>query len=138
MRRVSPSNVSDIWAVLTIAAFPIVMAAATRFGASFAMSFFLGMLGSIAVLVVDGVTEPRLWMFETKWREKFESTDFSFRLAVISGAVLLILETSLFVVFFLDGSLDRSMFSLILGRQCQHPVSGFQDICRLFSIPPIR
>ncbi len=84
------------------------------------------------MLVVDAFVERRLWMFERPWRERFESPDFYFRLALVTGAVLLILETSLFVFFFIDGTFDRSLVRTIYLRQCSlGRVTG--EVCQLLS-----
>lgn len=132
-RREPVRNTSDFWAFLTICAFPLGMIIADGFGVGAFGSLAWGAIGSFAVLVVNIITETRLWMFDPNWRARFEHPDFSFRIAVITGAVLLILQTSLVVLVATDGMLDKGLMNLIMRRQCAQPAPGFQQFCEIFS-----
>ena len=97
---------ADFWAFVTIFAFPVgmILAYANGVGAYGALAW--GGIGSLAALIVNVITETRLWMFDPDWRARFEHPDFSFRIAVITGVVLLIMQTLLIVLVATDGSLD--------------------------------
>ncbi len=120
---------ADYWAVATIVALPVTMFAASRVGVSSVSAFFVGMLGSLAVLVLNACMEGRLWMFSSAWRGRFESPDFSFRLAVVSGVLFLMLETSLLFIFFTSPSLDRSLMQMVFARHCAYPRGDYMQIC---------
>lgn len=122
-------SMSDTWAFLTIVAFPVAMLLSSNFGATPIVSFLCGMGGSVAMLIANVIVDRKLWMFEPKWRARFEQPDFAFRLALISGAILLILETALVVMFFTDGRLDHSLVNLVFSRQCHPPQEGFEQFC---------
>lgn len=121
---------ADFWAFLTIAAFPFAMLIASSYGATPLNAFLYGMYGSLAILVANFVTCGKLWMFAPHWQRRFDHPEFSYRLAVISGAILLLLETALIVFLFTDSSLDKSLLSMIVNRQCYLPDASLTDFCR--------
>lgn len=114
---------------MTIAAFPVGMLCAMSVGASTVGVFLWGMLSTIAVLTANAVCENRLWMFSPEWKARFDHPEFSFRLAVVSGALLLVLQTSVLVMLFADGGFDRGMLRLVFQRQCLTPHYGFDEFC---------
>jgi hypothetical protein len=120
----------DFWAFTTILIFPIAMLGALSFGLSSMDAFGLGVFASLAALVANGAVEKRLWMFHPKWQDRFEAPDFSFRLAVVTGAILLIVQSSLLVFIFTEPSFDRSMLRLVFDRQCSDPQYGFGEFCK--------
>ncbi|PIP60924.1 hypothetical protein COX00_00570 [Candidatus Uhrbacteria bacterium CG22_combo_CG10-13_8_21_14_all_47_17] len=129
-RKQDPGHEPDFWAFLTIAAFPIAMLIASTFGATPISSFLFGMYGTFAILVANAITEGRLWMFAPHWRARFEHPEFSFRLAVVSGAILLLLETVLIVLLFTGGGFDRTLLQLVFGRQCHIPTQALSGFCQ--------
>ncbi len=88
------------WLVATIIAFPFVMSVASLGGYGPLLSFIAGAVGSLLVLLLNLILEPHPWMFDSHWKHRFEDPEFSFRLAVVAGAMLLMVETTL-IVFFL-------------------------------------
>lgn len=121
---------ADFWAFLTIAAFPFAMLVASSYGATPFGAFLYGMYGSLAILVANFVTCGKLWMFAPHWQRRFDHPEFSYRLAIISGAILLLLETALIVFLFTDASMDRTLLSLIVDRQCYLPDDSLLEFCR--------
>lgn len=83
----------------------------------------------MGILVANRIAEQELWFFDPKWRERFEHPDVSFRLAVVTGALLLIVETTMLVLFFTDGGMDHALVSLVFARQCQNPTGVFEQFC---------
>ncbi len=120
---------SNFWAFLTILAFPVGMLVASAFSFSPFQAFVIGAVASFTILIANVMAETRLWMFDKKWRERFEHPEFSFRLAVVTGTILLILETVVLILFFTDGSMDGSLLRMVLSRQCQSPRDGFEQVC---------
>ena len=121
---------ADFWAFLTIFAFPFAMLVASSYGATAFSSFVYGAYGSLGILVANYVTCGKLWMFTAHWHRRFDHPDFSYRLAVISGAILLILETAFIVFLFTDRSMDRVLLSIVVDRQCQTTDSTIIPFCQ--------
>jgi hypothetical protein len=115
--------------VATLGSFPIAMMLASYYGASILAAFFLGLGASLLAIAANAVLEKRLWMFESQWNRVFEHPEFSFRLALLSGVLLMIIETGLLIFFFTSSSLDRSLVGLVYNRQCQSPTAEFKTFC---------
>ncbi len=120
---------ANYWAFATIIALPVVMFMASAIGVSSLGSFFAGMIGSLFVLCLNASLEQKLWMFTTHWKARFESHDFSFRLAIASGVIFLLMETALMFTFFTSAGLDRSLLRLVFNRQCHDPSGDFVEMC---------
>ncbi len=129
MARENKKYFPNFWAFLTISAFPVGMLCAMSLHASTIAVFLWGMFSTIAVLTANAVCEQRLWMFAPEWKSRFDHPEFSFRLAVVSGALLLILQTSVLVMVFADGGFDRGMLRLVFQRECTTPHYGFENFC---------
>lgn len=125
-------NTSDFWAFLTIMAFPIAVLATTAMGVPHLQAFFWGMLSSVAALFANSMVERRLWMFDPKWKEKFERPDFSFRLAVTTGAILLLLESAALVMLF-SGNVERNLMGIVFERSCRHADTQQVELCSVLS-----
>lgn len=110
---------ADFWAFTTIAAFPVGILIASSLGVSPFGAFLFGAYASFAALVANAISDGYLWMFAPHWKERFEAPDFSFKLAVISGAILLLVESVLLVMIFSDGGVDRTLLQLVYSRQCR-------------------
>lgn len=130
-RSVSPpKRASDFWAFLTIMAFPIALLTTSWFGVSQVEAFVWGMIASIAALTTNAMMEGRLWMFDPKWQSRFEHPEFSFRLAVVTGAILLLLESAVMVMLF-SGNVDRNLMGIVFERQCRKPQPHQVEFCRM-------
>ncbi|MFA6429056.1 MAG: hypothetical protein WCV84_00990 [Patescibacteria group bacterium] len=124
----APST-AKFWATATIGAFPVAMILSSWYGASILGAFFTGLFASFITILLNALIERRLWMFETRWRLIFEHPEFSFRLALVSGIFLLILETGLLIFFFTSPSLDKALINLVFNRRCQQPQAGYVNLC---------
>jgi hypothetical protein len=129
LNRPFASKFANFWAFMTVSAFPLGMLCAMSIQASTITVFAWGVLATLAVLTANALCEGQLWMFAPEWRARFEHPEFSFRLAVVSGAILLILQTTVLVMLFADGGLDRGMLRLVFERQCSAPKYGFNEFC---------
>jgi len=128
-----PSYVHDspnFWACVTILIFPVAMLGALSLGYSSASAFLLGMYSTIAALVANVVVEKHLWMFHPRWQAILENPEFSYKLAIVTGAILLVLQTTLLVFIFTEPSFDRSVLRLVFDRQCSEGYYGFYDFCQ--------
>lgn len=126
IQRTLTRAAADFWAFTTILAFPIAMLASAGLGATPISAFLFGALGSLAALTANAVTEGQLWMFAPHWQTRFEHPEFSFKLAVVSGAILLLVETVFIVMLFTGAGLDRSMLNFVFQRQCQGPAAPIE------------
>ncbi len=125
-----PKKASDFWAFLTVMAFPIAVLTTTALGFNHIEAFFWGMASSIAALFTNAMMEQRLWMFDPKWQVRFEQPDFSFRLAIVAGAVLLLLESAVLVLLF-SGNVERNLMGIVFERQCRHPQPHQVEFCKM-------
>lgn len=110
-------------------AFPIAILTTSSLGFTNFQAFLWGMLSSIAALVANAVVEGHLWMFDPKWKAKFDQPDFSFRLAVTTGAVLLLLESAVLVMLF-SGNVERNLMGIVFERTCRQPEPHQIEFCR--------
>ncbi|MEI7512421.1 MAG: hypothetical protein WCK01_03105 [Candidatus Uhrbacteria bacterium] len=120
----------DFWALTTVIAFPVAMLAAGSFGFGPVGSFVWGMAASCAALLANTITESRVWMFEQKWAERFDRPDFAFRLAIVTGSVLLLLESAVLVMLF-TGSAERNMIGIVFERHCQPAQPEYIEFCAM-------
>lgn len=121
---------ASFWAVMTVMAFPVGILAAGSANASPWQSFATGAAACFAVLFANAAADRRLWMFHPDWKAKFDHPEFSYRLAIFSGAMLLIVQT-IFLVFVLFGATgNRSMLKLVFDRECMTPRYGFEAFCQ--------
>lgn len=120
----------DFWAFTTVIAFPVAMLAAGSLGFGSIGSFAWGMAASCAALLANTIAEERLWMFDEKWSERFDRPDFAFRLAIVTGAVLLILESAVLVMLFTGGA-ERNMIGLVFDRHCNPPHPEYAEFCSM-------
>ena len=126
----------NFWALITILSLPVAMFLASHFfQVSYVRAFFVGVLASIVVLCVNVFLEGRLWFYHPDWIARLEAPDFSFRLAVVSGVIFLMMETALIFLFFTSPTLDRSLVGLVFGRQCAQPKGDFVQICGALNAP---
>ncbi len=123
------NGTADFWAFMTIIAFPLAILVTAGMGFSQLGSFVWGMLASIAVLFANSITEGRLWMFDPKWKARFDQPDFSFRLAVTTGAILLLLESAVLVMLF-SGNVERNLMGIVFERTCRDPEPHEVEFCR--------
>ncbi|MFO0765152.1 MAG: hypothetical protein U0487_03885 [Patescibacteria group bacterium] len=121
---------ATFWAILTVIAFPIGMLAAGAANASSLTAFLAGMLSCFAVLFANAAADGRLWMFHPAWKARFDHPEFSYRLAIFCGALLLIVQT-IFLVFVLFGATgNRAMLKLVFERECMAPRYGIESFCQ--------
>lgn len=102
------------WMIATLVAFPAGLSLATVAGLGSVLSFIVGALGSLLVLLLNILLEHEFWMFDAHWRFRFEDPDFSHRLLVVSGALLLMIQTSFLVFFVLDRPFAENVFRILL------------------------
>lgn len=115
-QHVSRSHVHahHYWMVTTLAAFPVCLALANFAGFGPVLAFIAGAIGSLLVLFLNILLEHEFWMLESHWRIRFQDPDFSHRLLVVSGALLLMVQTSFLIFFLLDQSFATRIFQILV------------------------
>ncbi len=102
------------WMISTLAAFPIALAVVSYLGLGPTLAFLAGAVGSLLVLFLNILLEREFWMLEAHWKTRFEDPDFSHRLLVVSGALLLMVQTSFLIFFLLDQPFANKFFQLLI------------------------
>lgn len=102
------------WMIATLAAFPIGLSLISYLGLGPTISFLAGAVGSLLVLFLNILLEREFWMLEAHWKARFEDPDFSHRLLVVSGALLLMVQTSFLVFFLLDQPFASKVVKLLV------------------------
>ncbi len=105
------------WMIATLAAFPVIMTLTSFFGFGPAVSFLAGAVGSLLVLLLNILLEHEFWMLNSHWKFRFEDPDFSHRLLVVSGALLLMVETSFMIFFLIDQPFAAHIVRLLFVAQ---------------------
>ena len=119
------------WAVASIITLPLALLVFPGLGVSAAVAFLLGIAATLLVLLCNVALEGSLWMHHNGWHTTFDDPQAAHRLAVVSGAILLIVESAVIVYVLISPGVDEALLSLLLQRQCAQPTSMlFLDLCQ--------
>lgn len=118
------------WAFASLSTLPLALLVFTAIGLTAFSSFALGLLATLLVLTLNVFIEGSLWISREHWREVFESPEASLRLAMIAGALLLIVESAAMFYLVASPGSDELLLKLIEQRQCINPQGIFIDVCR--------
>lgn len=109
---------------LALMVFPIL-------GVPILFSFVLGAAATILVLILNTAVEGSLWMSHDGWDAVFSDPEAAKRLALLSGVLLLIIESAVIAYVLVSPGVDEALFSLVVQRQCQAPTTPFfVEFCR--------
>ncbi len=123
------------WAIITLVAFPSGWIVASWLGYEPVMAFAVGGMTMLAMLVANHLAEDDLWIRHPLWKERFEHEDVPFRLAVITGSILLMIETALIALVLTDGGMDASLLKMIAARQCPTSDHSYVAFCQKERLP---
>lgn len=132
--RIAHTSHATFWSMATLIAFPAVLLSLTSSGYSAAAAFGYGLLASLGVVAANAIIERRLWMFDPIWRERFEHPDFGHRVAVMCGALLLVLESAFLIFILTNPALDRLLLTVVERRQCASAERQASDVCLVLSM----
>lgn len=90
-----------VWASLTLAAYLVTFILAIMLGAPGPMPFAYGGLAMLAILATEACLRGRLWMFEPAFAKAFGHPQVAHRLTYFSIGILLLLQTTIIIGFFL-------------------------------------
>ena len=133
----SPSRgQTRFWAFASLITLPLSLIVFAAIGLTALSAFALGILATLLVLTLNVFIEGSLWISRDQWREMFENPEASLRLAMIAGALLIIVESAaVFYIVASPGS-DELLLKLIQQRQCVDPQGVFIDVCRVLTGQP--
>ena len=108
----------EVWAVLTIAAFPIVLLSTDALGVRGLWTFLIALLATAGVVLIEALVRGKIWAFESGFVEHIGHPETPIRLVVFIAACLLILETTFLFILSVDRRYDAGLLSWIKHRQC--------------------
>lgn len=117
------SSSASVWAVISILSFPTVALSLAALGWNSFAAFLLACLATISILILEAFTRGKVWIFDDKFRHIFDHKDTPFRILVVVGGVLLILETALIIETFRNPAFDGFMLNIMAKKQCASPTS---------------
>lgn len=128
------SGADFVWAAVTIVSLPISALSISSLGIHPALSFLLGALITFLVFVVEVITRGKSWIFSDRFHEIFGHQETAFRILVVIGGALLILQTAFVIQLLISPQMDTVLFNLILQKQCQKQQGPLTDlICPAFT-----
>ncbi|MEO5927329.1 MAG: hypothetical protein ABIO72_01370 [Patescibacteria group bacterium] len=127
----------EIWAVLTIITFPIVLIASGVLGVGQWWSIIFAILATFSVLVLETIVRGRLWPFEKGFVDSIGHPETPFRIMVFLGATLLVLETVAILGAVTDPRFDEGLLSLVIRKECgiRHFSRSSDLMCRFLTQP---
>lgn len=126
----------NIWAFLSIIAFPIVLLSMDVLGVSGLWPFIMAMGATLLILVLEAIVRGRIWPFEPGFAEHLGHPDLPMRLAIFMAATLFLLQTAFFIAVSVDPRFDESIMAFVLRRQCVSSYASTHPACRRTSLPP--
>lgn len=115
------SSSASVWAVISILSFPTVALSLAGMGWNSFLAFLLACLTTVSILILEAFTRGKVWIFDDKFRHIFDHEDTPFRIIVVVGGILLILETILIVETFRNPALDGFILNILAKKQCASP-----------------
>ncbi|MFA6447361.1 MAG: hypothetical protein WCW31_03860 [Patescibacteria group bacterium] len=122
-----------VWAVVTIFSLPILALSFTALGIDALLSFILACAGTFLIIVLEAIVRGQVWFFNDEYRHIFEHKDTAFRILIVAGGILLVLQTFLIVELLRNPEMDRLALRMIVNKQCNDPKTPeFKAICPFF------
>ncbi|MFZ6015065.1 MAG: hypothetical protein ACOYUZ_01785 [Patescibacteria group bacterium] len=144
MRKKSPPKTSEainsldqnsdmIWAAITIISLPVSALSFTALGIHPAVSFILGACVTFVIIIIEALTRGKIWIFQGAFKEIFGHQETAFRILVVAGGLLLILQTFLIIEILSDPKMDYMMLNIIAKKQCDSDNAPLAEIiCPIF------
>ncbi len=127
------SGADFVWAAITVVSLPIAALSISALGIHPALSFLLGALITFLIFVVEVIIRGKSWIFSDKFHEIFGHHETAFRILVVIGGALLILQTAFVLQLLVSPQMDTIMLNLILQKQCQNQQGPLSElICPSF------
>lgn len=121
------------WAITSLLALPASLIYFSYQGVTAFTSFFLGILATLLVLLLNVIMERRLWMFQAHWHEAFSRPDASLRLVILAGALLLIVESLAIMYLLVSPAADEALLQMVREHRCLVPSPQYAEFCELLT-----
>lgn len=121
------------WAIASLLALPASLIYFSSQGVTAFTAFFLGILATLLVLLLNVIMEGSLWMFQAHWHEAFSRPDASLRLVILAGALLLIVESLAIMYLLVSPSADDALLEMIRQHRCLVPTPQYAEFCELMT-----
>lgn len=129
-----PKPTSDaVWAIISIVSFPTVALSLTAMGWRTYLSFIMACLVTLAILLIEALVRGKIWIFQKNYQHIFDHQETPFRILVVTGGVLLVLETLLLIQFFQNPAMDGYILNMVARKECHDPQAPLARlICPIF------
>lgn len=136
-KAVSDKTSDTVWAAITILSLPIAAMAFSAMDFNPFVAFILAACVTFAIIAIETVVRGKLWIFQDRFKETFGNPETPFRILIVTGGILLILQTLLIVQIFTNPDIDHFMLNVILRKQCDQAQGKLANtICPMFM--PVR
>ncbi len=133
IQLVSDRTSDTVWAAITILSLPIAAMAFSAMDFHPIAVFLLAACITFVIVVVETIVRGKIWIFQERFKDTFGHPDTPFRILIVAGGVLLILQTFLIVQIFTNPNIDHLMLNVILRKQCERYPGGLTSkICPMF------
>lgn len=108
----------EVWAVLTILTFPIVLVATDVLDFEGLWPFLLALSATFIVILLEALVRGKLWIFEKGFIDHISHPELPARIIIFVGATLLILETALIFSVATNRRFDKTLLGIVLRKSC--------------------
>jgi len=123
-----------VWAAITIVSLPIVALSLTALNFHPIWAFLIACSATLIIIIIEALVRGKLWIFQQRYQNLFEQSDMAFRILIVAGGILLVLQTVLIVEALRNPDFDHVMLNVIIHKQCQKQISPLSNIiCPLFT-----
>ncbi|MDF1496994.1 MAG: hypothetical protein P1P90_02945 [Patescibacteria group bacterium] len=117
-----------VWAAVTIMSLPVVAISLTAMGLHPALGFILGGCFTFILIILEAIIRGKTWIFSETFQNIFGHSDTSFRLLIVAGGALLILQTAFVLQLLRNPNMDTMLLNLIIQKQCLNNTGPLTDI----------
>lgn len=119
----------NVWAFLTLIAFPIVLLSTDVLGATGIWPFVLAMGATLLILLLEAIVRGKIWPFEPGYAEHLGHPDLPMRLVLFMAGCLFVLQTAFFIAVSVNPNFDESIMAFIQQRQCLRSNASSLPFC---------
>jgi hypothetical protein len=133
---VADRGTDAIWAALTILGLPVIALSLTGMDISPVYAFLIACVATLLIMAAEALVRGKLWFFQEKFVRVFGHEQTPFRVLLLAGGVLLILQTFLLIQLIWNPNVDGVILNLIVRKQCGNPQTQLSTfLCPLFNPP---
>ncbi len=117
-----------VWAAITVISLPVVALSLISLGIHSSIAFLLGACFIFILIVLEALIRGKSWIFSPAFHELFGHHETVFRILIVIGGALLILQTAFVVQLLRNPNMDSMLLNLIIQKQCQENPGPLTDI----------